>query len=100
MAKVAFTFIRPAGLTSAEWGEVTGKAHDIFMRNTPVRTGRLRESINMTPTSRSIKGNYGSHAPYAEFLEFGTPNIAPRRMTERTMKDLDMFCRDLKKERK
>lgn len=97
MAKIDFTFIRPAGLTSKEWGEVTGKAHDIFMRNTPVRTGRLRESINMTSTSRSIKGNYGSYAPYSEFLEFGTPNIAPRRMTAHTIRDLDLFCREIKK---
>ena len=95
--KVEFKFIRPKGMTSTEWGKVTGAAYDIFAQNTPIRTGNLRDSINLNYTSRSIKGNYGKNAPYAEFVEFGTPKMAPREMTKHTVEDLDLFCRDLKK---
>ena len=94
--KVEFKFIRPKGMTSTEWGKVTGAAYDIFAQNTPIRTGNLRSSINVNVTNRSIKGNYGSIAPYAEFLEFGTPKMAARDMTGKTVRDLDIFCRDIK----
>lgn len=95
--KVEFTFVRPKGMSSTEWGKVTGAAYDIFAQNTPVRTGNLRSSINLSVTNRSIKGNYGSIAPYAVWVENGNTRGAPaQNMTGKTMRDLDIFCRDIK----
>jgi len=44
----------------------------------PVRTGRLRSSIELLLTSFPLGFDVSATAPYAGFVEFGTRRMAPR----------------------
>jgi HK97 gp10 family phage protein len=52
-------------------------------RIVPVRTGRLRESIHVTPETEAgfagvAQAGVVADAPYAGFVEFGTSRMSPR----------------------
>jgi len=58
---------------------LTERLHDLVLKRTPVRTGRLAESLRME--FRGGVGVVGFTAPYARYVELGTrPHlILPRR---------------------
>jgi HK97 gp10 family phage protein len=54
---------------------------DIAVELVPVRTGRLRASIQVLPGEQpmtAIVRAGGSGAPYARHVEYGTPHMSPR----------------------
>lgn len=57
-----------------------------YRRNTPKRTGYLRstESVRLAP-GPNPKVIFEAAAPYAIWVDRGTPRMAPRRFTQRTL---------------
>ena len=60
------------------------------MTNTPVLTGYLRSRWTYVVTQ---KGNVtiSNDAPYAAFVEYGTPYMAPRFYTKKTIANMDFI---------
>lgn len=82
-------FNRPKGMSSSQWDKVTGATYDILTKNTPVKTGNLRSAIQVTNTSRQVRFGYSEKtAPYAKYLQEGTPKMASRDMIGKTQRDL------------
>jgi HK97 gp10 family phage protein len=53
----------------------------------PVRTGRLRDSIFSRVQGWELK--FGAAAPYAEFQEFGTSHVQPKRFLSQAVEQYD-----------
>jgi HK97 gp10 family phage protein len=65
----------------------------VSMRNwarqlAPVRTGRLRDSIFSRVQGWELK--FGATAAYAEFQEFGTSRIQPKRFLSQAVEQYDL----------
>ncbi len=68
------------GLLGRVAGAVAAKARDYA----PVRTGRLRESIESKRAGR-LRYLVRASAPYAGYVEFGTSRTPPRRYMQRAL---------------
>jgi HK97 gp10 family phage protein len=68
------------GLLGRVAGAVAARARDYA----PVRTGRLRESIESRRAGR-LKYVVRASAPYAGYVEFGTSRTPPRRYMQRAL---------------
>lgn len=55
-------------------------------RRTPVITGRLRDGWQLKTTNTSF--TVSNAVPYADFVENGTPKMAPRGMLKTTVSEL------------
>jgi HK97 gp10 family phage protein len=55
--------------------------------NAPVRTGALRDSMEVLPVSKK-KVKVGSPLSYAWFMEMGTRYIAPRAFLRRALRSV------------
>jgi hypothetical protein len=80
---VKMRLVRPTGITSSEWNKVANQALKVTRSVTPVDTGRLKSSLEVTNrTSRSITVTANEKvAPYAPYVNDGTPRMAPRDFT-------------------
>jgi HK97 gp10 family phage protein len=76
----------PAFKTGIERSLETIRSKTLAEADFPVKTGRLRNSIqgsddsiySVETSNSSIKGTVGTNVPYAVFVEFGTSRMAPR----------------------
>ena len=84
MTQAVVRYVRPQGLTLAQWNSVKKAALSLVREATPVDTGRLKSSWEETAsTSRSVTLKTNSDiAPYAGYVNDGTRKMAPRRFTE------------------
>ena len=79
---VFLDLIRPAGLTDRQWFQMKLRALSAAMNATPVRTGRLKNGW-------TIKGDrIENPVEYAQYVNDGTPRMAPRSMTGAALKVL------------
>ena len=57
---------------------------------TPVRTGALRDGWHQQQKQTSI--DVSNTQPYAAYIEYGTPKIAPRAMLRTTLEEADQIA--------
>lgn len=59
------------------------EAVERMKQRTPVRTGVLKESYGFTLKAKDVE--FWNLAPYATYVENGTPHMAPRAMMRTTL---------------
>jgi HK97 gp10 family phage protein len=67
--------------------EIGVNMRNVARQLAPVRTGRLRDSIFSRVQGWELK--FGAVAPYAEFQEFGTSRIQPKRFLSQAVEQYD-----------
>lgn len=70
--------------------DIMGQAEVRIKQRTPVKTGALRESINITKEAETYV--IGSDKDYFPFIEFGTSTISPVGMVRTTLEELPQIA--------
>lgn len=69
--------------------KLPGLAYDVWMKNTPIRSGNARRHTNLK--SNKIQAQY----PYAQRLDEGYSKQSPKGMTEPTEKFIEQEIRKI-----
>lgn len=73
---------RPPNISDAQWRKMLMQVLAQAKAATPVRTGRLKAGWQL------LGDALVNEVPYAEFVNDGTPRMAPRNMTGRALSAL------------
>lgn len=94
MPQARLKFVRPQGLSKDQWSLLAGKVLPITRRETPVDTGRLKSSWQeRAVTSRSVTVvTNNAIAPYASYVNNGTPKMAGRHFTSKAQVSLAVLA--------
>ena len=65
---------RPRNISDSEWAELTADLKQDLEDDTPVKTGNMKASW-------SVGGSVSNFVDYANFVNKGTVNMAPRDIT-------------------
>jgi Bacteriophage HK97-gp10, putative tail-component len=71
--------IKNPGLDPVQWNNACNAMLAYLKSETPVRTGVLRDGWKMNMGSSVV--SFVNNTPYAEWVNDGTPRMAPRDMT-------------------
>ena len=85
---VTFKYKRPPGMSRVQWIRLASLAMHAVKKDTPVDTGHLRASwspVSVTQRQLILRND----APYAEFVNDGTPHMAARDMTGKATSTLN-----------
>lgn len=81
---IDFELPRPPGMPDEEWEAYVDQALKLIKKYTPVKTGKLRDGWTLA----DLSGDYAllsNDVPYAEYVNDGTPYMAPHNMTGLTL---------------
>lgn len=94
MPAARLTYIRPQGLSKDQWAMLSGKVLPVARAETPVDTGRLKSSWReLAVTRRSVQLQTDNRiAPYASYVDRGTPKMAPRNYTGKARSSLNVLA--------
>lgn len=93
MAGTSFVYQKPANISPTIWRYLVGQGLSTLQRVTPVgRTGNLRNGWyikNLMPEGVE----FANDVPYAEYVNDGTPRMAPRDMSGRATAALNQYAK-------
>lgn len=92
MAGVSFVYQKPTNVSDSIWRYLVGQGLSTLQRVTPVRTGRLKDGWYI----KSLMPDgveFANDTPYAEYVNDGTPRMAPRDMTGRATAAMDGYAK-------